>query len=257
MPVSSHNLPGFDKFLEHPAVSGSLMLVMCIYAAHTIPKISGSPAKVLHHPVFQVLFWALICYKASHNTYWSIAIPVCLLLVYQGVKSHNALNTPHGNSKNNTVRKVKGHTAGGIGKDAADGVDDIVDGGDDLVDGGVSAIDWGSHSITDLGRAIYNGGVRSVKWGAGELEDLGRVTYNGGARGVKWGAGELEDLGRVTYNGGARGLDLGARGVENLGRATYNGGARVVDWGVEGVEDLGQATYNGGARTVSKLGSWM
>jgi len=69
------------KFLENPYVFGAIALVLILYGSFIKLPIPLFVKNLFQHPVFQILLFSLIVYKANHNPQIAITVAVVFLII--------------------------------------------------------------------------------------------------------------------------------------------------------------------------------
>ena len=80
------------KFLDNPYVFAFIALIIIMYG-----NTFGNPAplfvkNLFQHPVFQILLFALIAYKANHNPQVSVIIAVTFLIIITFINRQEMTN---------------------------------------------------------------------------------------------------------------------------------------------------------------------
>ena len=69
------------KSLEHPYVFGSIALILILYGSFIRGPVPLFVKDLFQHPIFQILLFSLIVYRANHNPQIAIVIAVVFLIV--------------------------------------------------------------------------------------------------------------------------------------------------------------------------------
>jgi len=75
-------------FLENVYVFSALALLLVLYGSMARPQLPPFIKNLFHHPVFQILIFSLIVYRANHNPTAAIIISVGFLLFMTAVNEY-------------------------------------------------------------------------------------------------------------------------------------------------------------------------